>query len=439
MKGFGRSVRALTSSVRNPASWLTEYFAGKPSKTGVRVGADTVLGLASVIYSVNKISGHLAQLPIKVYDDKTDEKEDLTKSPAYRLLNISPNSIMTPYTFKEVIQSHALVQGNGRAYIDRNSIGTPVALIPLAPDSCQTILVDGEKWHLVTKSAGTQEMISQQLASGEFYKVRDRDMLHIMGTSWNGIWGMHLIEMARDVFGLTQSSQDATAVTMANSGRPGILLETPAGMFRNGKDAQEFLDNFNHKHEGVSNTGRAGMLREGMKATTVPVSAADAQFLQQRKFQREEIAMLFGLESIIGDNTGQTYKSISERNTAYIQNCLQRWFSKWENEVKLKLVNPFKPLQVEFDSTPLAKGDPNSLADYSVKMTQTGSMTINETRAMHGLPPVEGGDMLPHEQALQIAEASEPADGEEVDEEGGEEPSDEADDKPKEDKDEVGK
>jgi len=444
MKGFGKSIRALTSSVSNPASWLAEYFNGRPSKTGVRVGADTVLGLAAVIYAVNKISGHIAQLPIKVYDENSKDKEDATRSPAWRLMNVAPNDIMTPFTFREVVQAHALVQGNGRAYITRNSVGAPTSLIPLNPSSCQTILVDGEKWHIVTKTEGTQEMLPDRLVSGEFYKVRDRDMIHIMNTSWNGVWGMHLIEMARDVFGLTQSAQDATAVTMANSGRPGILLETPAGMFRSAKDAQAFLDQFNQKHEGVANTGRAGLLREGMKATTVPVSAADAQFLQQRKFQREEIAMLFGLESIIGDNTGQTYRSISERNTAYINNCLQRWFSKWETEINRKLINPFKPLRSEFDSTPLAKGDPNNLADYSVKMQQTGAVTINEIRAMHGLPPHDGGDMLPHEQALEVAAASEPKDGEEDGTEDGteevtEEVTEETTEPKRDDKDEAGK
>jgi len=440
MKGFGKSVRALTSSVSNPASWLAEYFGGAKSKTGVKVGADTVLGLSAVIYAVNKISGHIAQLPIKVYDDSTKKKPNVTRSPAWRLLNVAPNDIMTSFTFREVVQAHALVQGNGRAYITRNSVGAPTSLIPLNPASCQTILVDGEKWHIVTRAEGTQEMLPDKLVSGEFYKVRDSDMIHIMNTSWNGVWGMHLIEMARDVFGLTQSAQDATAITMANSGRPGILLETPAGMFRSAKDAQAFLDQFNQKHEGVANTGRAGLLREGMKATTVPVSASDAQFLQQRMFQREEIAMLFGLESIIGDNTGQTYKSISERNTAYINNCLQRWFSKWEAEINRKLINPFKPLRSEFDSTPLAKGDPNNLADYSVKMNQTGAITINETRAMHGLPPHEGGDMLPHEQALEIASASEPKDGEEDDtEEVTEEVTEETTEPKKDDKDEAGK
>ena len=244
-----------------------------------------------------------------------------------------------------------------------------------------------------------------------------------MNTSLNGVWGMHVVEIAKDVFGLAQGGQEAAATTLANSGRPGLLLEAPVGMFRSAKDAQEFLDNFNTKHEGVSNTGRAGLLRDGMKATAVPVSASDAQFLEQRSFQREEIALLFGLESILGDNTGQTYRSISERNTAYVNNCLQRWMCKWEEEVMSKLISPARPLEVEFDTTPLLKGDPNSLADYTLKMQQHGILTINEIRQLHGFAPVDSGDKLPHEIAL---EATVETEEEELEEEPIEEIEDEA-------------
>ena len=413
MKSIGRAYRAF-SNLKNPSAWLTEFFGGTQSKTGIKVTTDSALGLAPVIYAANKISGHIAQLPVRVYDELSLEKEDRRQSPAWKLMNKRPNQFMTSFTMKEIMMVHALINGNGRAYIVRNSIGTPTDLLPIDPAHCQTILVDNRKYHLVMANPGTpQSAISESLKTGEYYKVPDRDMIHIMNTSYNGIWGLHIIELAKDVFGLTQASQDSTAITMANSGRPGVLLEAPTGMFRSAKDAQEFLDNFNRKHEGITNTGRAGLLRDGMKATTVPISASDAQFLEQRNFQREEIALLFGLETIMGDNSGQTYKSISERNTAYIQNCLQRWFAKWECEIEDKLVNPARPMRVEFDSTPLAKGDPNSLADYSVKMGQTGAVTINEVRAMHGFAPVEDGDKLPHQIALDITKAQEPKEGEE--------------------------
>jgi hypothetical protein len=87
---------------------------------------------------------------------------------------------------------------------------------------------------------------------------------------------------------------------------------------------------------------------------------------------------------------------------------LQRWLCKWEEEVVSKLISPARPLEVEFDTTPLLKGDPNSLADYTMKMQQHGVLTINEIRGMHGFAPVEDGDKLPHEIALDISKATEP-------------------------------
>lgn len=392
---LGKTFRAFANQ-RNPTQWLMESFGFKPSKTGVRVTAETAIGLAPVMYAVNKISGHIAQMPIDIQKWNEDGTRPYIRNNTYKLINKNPNGFMTAFQLKEMMQIHCLIAGNGRAYIERNSNGTPTALIPVLPYNCQTMLIDGQKWHLVTQDAGTtQDAIPAALKKGEYYKIPDRDMLHVMNSSYNGVWGMHIINISRDVFGLTQAGQEGAAVTVANSGRPGLLLEAPNGMFRSAKDAKDFLDNFNDKHEGLDNTGRAGLLRDGMKATTLPLTNADSQFLQQRNFQREEIALLFGLESIMGDNSGQTYKSISERNTAYINNCLARWLSKWTEEIERKLM-PYGNLEAVFDTRNLMKGDPNSVADYTMKLSQQGIATINELRNWHDLDPIEGGDEIAH-------------------------------------------
>ena len=394
---IGKKFRAFASSTAsNPSQWLIEAFGGSKSKAGIAVTVDSALGLAPVMYAVNKISGHVSQMPINVCEYKADGTKPKVYNNTYRLLNKKPNDVMTAFQFKEAMMMHALLAGNGRAYIDRNSNGTPIGLIPVLPENCQTMLVDGKKWHLVTQASGTtQDAIPVKYKTGQYFKIPDRDMLHVMNTSWNGVWGLQLIDIAKDVFGLTQAGQEGAAVTVANSGRPGILLEAPNGMFRSAKDAKEFLDSFNEKHEGVSNAGKAGLLRDGMKATTLPLSNADAQFLQQRSFQREEIAMLFGLESIMGDSSGQTYKSVSERNTAYINNCLSRWFAKWTEEIETKLM-PYGNLEAVFDTKKLMQGDPNSVADYTLKLATTGIATVNELRDIHGLDPIEGGDEIAH-------------------------------------------
>ncbi len=95
---------------------------------------------------------------------------------------------------------------------------------------------------------------------------------------------------------------------------------------------------------------------------------------------------------------------------------MQRWLCKWEEEVSKKVLSPARPLEVEFDTTPLLKGDPNSLADYTMKMQQHGVLTINEIRSMHGFAPVDDGDKLPHQIAMDISEATQPAEEEDSNE-----------------------
>jgi HK97 family phage portal protein len=204
-----------------------------------------------------------------------------------------------------------------------------------------------------------------------------------------------------------------------------MLLEAPQGMFRRPEDAKEFLDAFNSKHEGLDNSGKAGLLREGMKATVMPMTSADSQFLQQRNFQREEIALLFGLESILGDNTGAVYKSVSERNTAYIDNCLNRWLAKWQQEIDCKLL-PYGNLESQFDVRELMNGDPNAIADYTNKLAMQGTNTINELRALHGFTPIEGGEEIAY--ANRGAEQEATPDGENPDDNNNEEPTEDKDD-----------
>lgn len=411
---IGKVFNALTSGLASPSEWLIEQLGGKASKTGIKVTMESSLGLAPVTYAINRISGHVSQMPVDICEEQPDGSEVKLRNNTWRLLNEAPNSIMTAFQFREVMMVHALMAGNARAYIQRNQNGTPVQLIPVMPYNCQTILVDGEKWHIITRESGQAQDImarNDSIVDGNYFKVPNRDMLHVMGTSYNGIWGLHTIDIARDVFGLTQAGQDGAATTIANSGRPGIMLEAPPGMFRTPSDAKEWLDAFNAKHEGLDNTGRAGLLTDGIKANTLPISASDAQFLEQRNFQREEVALLFGLESILGDNSGQTYRSITERNVAYVTNCLQRWMTKWVQEIDTKLIaNPRQSSR--FDPGALLEGDPNSLAQYTNLLSQQGIATVNELRAFHNLDPVDDGDKLPSEVALEIAEATKPRDEE---------------------------
>ena len=229
--------------------------------------------------------------------------------------------------------------------------------------------------------------------------------------------------------GIDQAGRDSLGYSFSNNGRPGMLLEAPRGLFRSEKEKQEFMDRINAKHEGVEASGRTMLLSEGIKATVMPQSASDAQFLESRGFSREDIAMLFGTQNMIGEGKA-VYKDLTQRFTAYVQNCLNKWFERWEQECRRKLLSEREKraggYKYEIDPSQFLKGDPTTLAGYTASMRSQGIMSGNEARQLHGLNPVDGLDTYENPNisvsvgasAEQVDQASSESDGDSDDNSG---------------------
>ncbi len=391
-------LRNVTSNLTSPQQWLVEWFRGGPeSESGVQVDINTALGLPPVWYAVSKISGHVAQLPLNVRRRLDRGSEVAESHPAQQLLNLRPNEYQTPVVFKEQMMVHALLQGNGRAAIVRRG-GVAVELIPLLPSCTYTCLVDGKKWHIVQCHDDDRTMqvsISQGSSrEGKFYRIPDEDVLHIPGLGYDGIAGRSLISVARDAIGLGVAGQRAASRIFKNGGRPGVILEATPGTFRGDQDRQEFMEEFNEYHEGLDNMGRAALMREGMKATTLNLSAQDAEFIAQRQFQRQDMALMFLLESILGDDASVSYNSQYEKNLAYLSNCLNKWLKKWEQESQWKLLGQRaqRTMFCKFDTAELLRSDYKTTIESCALAINSRIISPNEARERIGLNPYDDGD-----------------------------------------------
>ena len=398
-RGVVRALNSVTSGIANPEQWLIDVLGGRTSSTGVRVNTWSTLSIPTVWNSVKRISGHVGMLPMYVKRVVGEGSEKVDNHPGTRVLQRRPNHLQTPMTFRETLTLHALLEGNGRAWINRNALGQPIELIPLTPEQTFGWMIDGEKYHSTwippdhyPDNASLQDRYAAMRRNeGWQILIPDADVLHVPGLSYDGLWGIPLIQLMKDTFGLDLAGRDSAGHSFRNNGRPGLLLEAPRGLFRTEKEANEFMANFNEAHEGVDNAGRTGLLREGMKAHVMPLSSADAQFLESREFSREDIALIFGTESVLGD-ASNVYKGITEQNAAYIQNCLNPWFEKWEQECNRKLLSQtqFEASSHFFhiDASNMLRGDSQSLAAYTASLRTQGIINGNEARKMHGLNPV---------------------------------------------------
>lgn len=399
MSKIGTMFNQATSNTRNPAAWLLQSLGiNNNSASGISVNINSVLSIPEVWMAVSKISGHLAQMPIECRKFEEDaqghEYSSRVNNDAGARILANPNEFFTKATLMEKWVVDALLYGNGRLYVERSKNGMPKALYPLMAENCTTVIAEGERWHTVTIDSGSEvgELKSKSETQGTMYRIPDRDVLYLMGLTRNGFWGENPIDLLRDSFGLSIAGQEASGATFRNAGRPGLLLEAPRGAFRTAKEASEFMDQFNSAHEGLDKSGKTGMLREGMKAQVLPNDSNTAGYVQQRQFQRESTAMIFLLESVFGDNTGSTYKSVTERNAAYVTNCLGRWINKIEDELGKKLLSARQEASGAFkykmDTSCLFRHDKLSMAQYTANLRQQMMINGNEVRELHGLPPV---------------------------------------------------
>lgn len=389
------------STLSSPAQWLVDWVRGPESTSGVPVTIDSALGYAPVWYAVSKISGHVSQLPLNLMRYLENGTEHAETHSTYWLMRTRPNPYQTAAVFKETLMLHALLTGNGRAAIIRRN-GFPEELIPLPPHATWTCMSEGEKWHVVALDPDERSYShferqlrdSSSLDGKMIYRIKDEDVLHIPGLSYNGYSGLSLIQVARETFGLGLAAQRAGAKSFSNGGRPGIIIEAPPSMFRDDKDAKEFIDNFNSYHQGIDNAGRAALLREGMTMKELAISASDAQWVEQRRFERQEVALLFLLEQILGDDSSVSYNSMEQKNLVYLSNCLMRWLVKWEQECDEKLLNDRSRRNhfFKFNVAALLRADYKSTIESMSLAINARIINPNEAREKLDMNPYEGGD-----------------------------------------------
>lgn len=383
---FGRN-KYENASATHPGRWLIDILrSGSESDSGIDIDTRTALSYAPIWYAVNKIAGHVGQLPCVLYEQLAErQKQRAIRHPSYRLMKNRPNSWMSAIQFKETLTAHALLSGNGRAVIERNNRQEPAELIPLLPDQTVTVMINGEKWHVVTDSE-----------TGEKTKLKDKDVIHICGLSYDGLQGYSVLHLMRNSIGLGLAGEKVGNRHFRNNSTPGVILEAPPGAFKREEDARKFLQDWNTYHSGVDNANRTAMLRDGIKATTLSINARDSQWIEQRMFQRQEAALWMLLEQILGDDSSVSYNSLEMKNMAYMTNCLMKWLTKWEAELNAKLLTDTQQKAdshyFKFVVQALLRGTTKERYEVYQIARMIEVMSTNDVRELEDMNAVEGGD-----------------------------------------------
>lgn len=388
-----------------------------------RVGIKEALGVPPAFFAHNKLTGDFARLPIDVKRVVGEGAKNDLLHDGYRLLRKRPNKIQSPTVFKQQLLSHAIMRGNGRAAIIRNGNGID-ELIPMMPEQTWTLIYQGEKYHAYKPEDQTKTELFDTFDTDKngYIVFHDDDVLHISGFSWNGVDGLGLLDLANLVFSTSSEAGRFQNNQTKKGFRGKLMLEAPPQVFRKESDAKEFIDQFNASELGSDNAGKAGLLREGIKANAISMSNNDAQFVELQKYNRSDVGMLFGLEGMPGDGETDSYNSREQTQIAYLQ-CLDRWLVQFEEQCDMKLLTPTESrlnrAYFKFNTGAILRTALKETVDAFSVAVSSRIMNPNECRAKLDLNPYEGGDEFINPNIQSAGEASpgesedDPADTEE--------------------------
>ena len=402
------------------------FYMGN-SSSGKVVTERSAMQMTAVYACVRILSEAIAGLPLHMYRYKEDGgKEKAIDHPLYQLLHDEPNPEMSSFVFRETLMTHLLLWGNAYAQIIRNGKGEIVALYPLMPNKMTVSRdEDGQLYYTYQKS---QDELPKD--GGYTVTLHPSDVLHIPGLGFDGLVGYSPIAMAKNAIGLAIATEEYGSKFFANGAAPSGVLEHPGTI----KDPSRVRESWQQTFGGSANSNKIAVLEEGMKYTPISISPEQAQFLETRKFQINEIARIFRVPPhMVGDLEKSSFSNIEQQSLEFVKYTLDPWVIRWEQSIHRTLLtaDEKKVYFVKFNVEGLLRGDYQSRMSGYATARQNGWMSANDIRELENLdriPAEDGGDlylingnMLPLARAGAFADSTENGKEDNTDEESEEE------------------
>ena len=367
------------------------FFMGG-STAGKAVNERSAMQMTAVYSCVRILAEAVAGLPLHLYKYTNEGgKEKAIDHPLYLLLHDEPNPEMSSFVFRETLMTHLLLWGNAYAQIIRNGKNEVVALYPLMPNKMEVDRDEhGQLYYKYQRQ--TEETPTM---TGSTVILKPSEVLHIPGLGFDGLVGYSPIAMAKNAIGMAIACEEYGAKFFANGAQPGGVLEHPGTI----KDPQRVRESWQRSFGGSGNANKIAVLEEGMKYTPIAISPEQAQFLETRKFQINEIARIFRVPPhMVGDLEKSSFSNIEQQSLEFVKYTLDPWVIRWEQSIMRSLLTPDekKTYYVKFNLEGLLRGDYQSRMNGYAIGRQNGWMSANDIRELENLdriPAEEGGDL----------------------------------------------
>ena len=338
-------------------------------RSGVNVTENTALAISTVYACVYKIASTISSMGLEIYVRNGRNVEVANQHPAYSLITATPNDNQNAYDFWEGIMASALMYGCGYAIIERNQRGYPERLVPVDYYDVDIKEVDGERLYVIR----------------DYGAVTQENILEISNMN-----RMSPIRLHRENMGLAKAAQDFGSEYFGQKGQMTGVLASDQPLRKEQMDVIQ-----NSWNQSAMNAGTK-LLPFGFKYQRITITPDEAQFIETRKFQAEEICRIYSVPTSLVQLPSQTtFNNVEQQNLQFARHTIAPWAKRIEQEIDRKLIQSFERPQVysKFNMNDLYRGDLAARTNFYQQMLQSGVMSINEVRAKEQMNPVEGGDV----------------------------------------------
>jgi HK97 family phage portal protein len=372
---FGRKAAQLTYDQ------VADLIDGAGGRTiaGVHVNAKTALQVTTVLACVKVIADGCAAPNLGVFREKPDgTRERAVNIPEYRLLARRPNEWQTSLEWRRMMTAHAALTGTGLSIKVRGDNRRVRELIPIEPGHWDVRRIS--RYELRYRCWDEFGLI------GEF---EPDDVFVLNGLQWDWVKSLDAVKLAASAIGLAIATEKSQAAMHENGLRPSGVYTVDKTL----DDKQhERLTAWIRKFAGINRTGDPFVLDNGAKWVSTALTGVDAQHVETRRLQIEEMCRPYGVFPIMighSDKTA-TFASSEAFFAAHVKHTLMPWHRAWTQRIDEMLLDGSGPLFAEFDVRYLTQGSMADRSQWARTMTELGIYTRNEIRDMEGMDPLTG-------------------------------------------------
>lgn len=364
-------------TISDPSGWLGANRTG----SGVAVTETSAMGSTAFFRGVSVIASTIATLPLKTYSTSKDD----ARSGVPSVFDNPGAQFFTPFEWVELVMVHLVIHGNAFLLHLYNTDGQMVGLFPIHPSLVSPEWRTDANGNIVGK-------VFKSTVNGRAMVYDESQMTQVTGLGSDGLRGYSVLELARNAIGTGLAGDQAAARMFASGMLVGGLVSTDdPTLDRN--EGKALIADLKARLTGSHNAGDIALVNASLKFTPWTMSAEDAQFLESRQYQVEEISRLLGVPKVLlAEDGASSWGTGIGQLLSYMQKTtFVPWTSRLEQRLSRLLPNP---RHVEFTYAGLMQGTPMEETALLAAQIAAGIIDTDEARAILNLPPREATGTL---------------------------------------------